>query len=61
MERIDEAQELASEHASDPNVDLNTNDLHSGKDQVCPVCGRAIGEGQAVRKRIDGTYQHDAC
>lgn len=45
----------------DPAIDMSENELHAGTGQVCPVCHRAIAREQAVRLRIDGTYQHDAC
>jgi hypothetical protein len=51
----------ASDHATDPQVDMSLNDLHTGVGQVCPICNRAIAAGQAVRKRVDGSYQHDSC
>jgi hypothetical protein len=56
-----EAAEYAAGHAEDPKIDMNTNDLHAGGGQICPVCRRPIHEGQPVRKRVDGSYQHDAC
>ena len=45
----------------DPAIDKSENELHAGIGQVCPVCHRAIAAGDAIRLRVDGTYQHDAC
>jgi hypothetical protein len=56
-----DADQHAAEHAEDPNVDMSTNELHATVDQVCPICHRPINEGQPVRKRVDGSYQHDSC
>ena len=60
---VQEADELRSreERYQDPAVNMTENDLHAGTGQVCPVCHQAIANGQAVRLRIDGTYQHDPC
>lgn len=45
----------------DPMADLSENELQAGTGQVCPVCHRLIEAGELRRRRIDGTYQHDAC
>jgi hypothetical protein len=51
----------AAEHASDPTADASGNDLHAGVGQVCPICSREIMAGQPVRRRLNGSYQHDNC
>src|SRR5262249_50290616 len=48
-------------HAEDQAADMSENELQAGTGKVCPVCHRAIEAGEPVRRRIDGTYQHDAC
>jgi hypothetical protein len=48
-------------HFEDAAADMSENELQAGTGQVCPVCHRAIADGEPVRRRIDGTYQHDAC
>ena len=48
-------------HFEDPAADMRENELQAGIGEVCPVCHRAIEAGEPVRRRIDGTYQHDAC
>ena len=51
--------------APDPSVfgrvDTNTHSLHGGFGSKCALCARTITAGQAVRKRVDGTYCHDVC
>ena len=49
------------EPAEDQRIDMNSNDLHAAESPLCPVCGKPIAESQPVRKRVDGSYQHDAC
>jgi hypothetical protein len=55
--------DLASKdaHFEDPAADMSENELQAGAGQICPVCHRAIEAGEPRRRRIDGTYQHDAC
>jgi hypothetical protein len=48
-------------HFEDLAADMSENELQAGTGQVCPVCHRAIEAGEPRRRRIDGTYQHDAC
>ena len=48
-------------HFEDPAADMSGNELRAGTGQVCPVCHRVIADGEPVRRRIDGTYQHDDC
>jgi hypothetical protein len=48
-------------HFEDQAADMSENELQAGTGQVCPVCHRAIEAGEPVRRRMDGTYQHDAC
>jgi len=45
----------------DAGADMSENELQAGIGQVCPVCHQVIADGEPVRRRIDGTYQHDAC
>jgi hypothetical protein len=49
------------EHREESARDMSENELHAATGEVCPVCHRAIESGQAVRLRVDGTYQHDTC
>src|SRR5215469_440950 len=48
-------------HFEDQAADMSENELQAGTGDVCPVCHRAIEAGEPVRRRADGTYQHDAC
>lgn len=48
-------------HYEDPEADITGNELQAGTGQVCPVCHQVIEAGQLRRRRVDGTYQHDAC
>jgi hypothetical protein len=48
-------------HFEDAAADMRENELQAGIGQVCPVCHQVIEAGEPVRRRIDGTYQHDAC
>jgi hypothetical protein len=61
--RGDQQPDLASKdgHFEDPAADMSENELQAGTGQVCPVCHRVIEAGEPRRRRIDGTYQHDAC
>jgi hypothetical protein len=56
----DEQQE-AADHALDPFVDMESNELRAGEGRICPICDRVISHGQFVRKRVDGSYQHEDC
>jgi hypothetical protein len=51
----------AEEQAVDPHADMESNELRAGEGRICPLCDRAITHGQYVRKRVDGTYQHEDC
>ena len=51
----------AAEHYTDRRIDMNENDLRGREGQLCPVCGGPIRCGQDVRRRLDGSYQHDVC
>jgi hypothetical protein len=48
-------------HYEDLTLDMNENELSAGTGQVCRLCHRVIAPGQDVRRRIDGTYQHEVC
>lgn len=48
-------------HREDLTLDMNENQLRRGAGQVCPLCHQLIALGQDVRRRIDGTYQHEVC
>jgi hypothetical protein len=50
----------AEDRYTDAAADMDANELHvSG--QTCARCNRPILEGEDVRRRIDGTFQHDTC
>jgi hypothetical protein len=53
--------QAADEHRVDPHADMDSNELRAGEGRICPVCDRAIVHGQYVRKRVDGTFQHEDC
>lgn len=50
----------AEDTFTDADTDMETNELHApGK--TCARCGAVIEDGQDVRRRLDGTFQHDFC
>ena len=58
---IGRAKLPAGKDHTDPVVDTNGNELKGGVGQICPICDHPIERGQAVRKRVDGSYQHEDC
>ena len=49
------------EIVDDPLADVDSNELRAGVETTCPVGDHAILAGVAVRRRADGSYQHDVC
>lgn len=54
-------EQRASEHATDPVIDPETNNLHAGVGERCLICDHLIQQGQPVRRTISGSYVHDVC
>lgn len=54
-------EQRASEHATDPIVDPETNNLHAGDGHRCLICDLVIRRDQPVRRTISGCYVHDIC
>jgi hypothetical protein len=54
------AIEAAQELYTDPNVDLDDNDLHA-MGETCVTCHQTITAHQAVIRHLNGTFQHEMC
>lgn len=52
--------ETAQEHYVDPDVDMESNDLHAAGEE-CMHCHQTITAHQAVIRHLNGTFQHEMC
>ena len=52
--------EEAEEHLLIPDVDLESNELHTSG-RVCARCGQAIGPVDDVRRTLGGMFEHEVC
>ena len=48
------------DHATDADVDFETNELHAAG-QTCVVCHATIEPTEDARRHLDGSYQHEIC
>ena len=50
----------AEEHFLNPEVDLESNELHASG-RVCARCGHPFRPEDDVRRTTRGTYEHEVC